>query len=226
MNLRILLLIIALPYVGGCCWTTDRQLDEEFPEKLQVRLKAHLKGTQDSKSYDKLVTAGDIIVFRSGELTSGGSFMWGAASGDHSHAAIVVSRPDDPSGTPRVLTARSNDGVLVESIPKCSQGRDFYVYSFPEETINPDRLARFAFQAATKGTLDYDYSSAFLGLNSSLTPNSNNEISDEYTCATVVAAALHFSGISLDRAYCWWQHVSPDDLIYGFGLRNQNYKKK
>ena len=45
-------------------------------------------------------------------------------------------------------------------------------------------------------------------------------MSDEYTDATVVAAALHFSGLSLDRA--WKGVVTSADIIHSEARRNLN----
>ena len=69
------------------------------------------------------------------------------------------------------------------------------------------------------GRLAYKWT-AIIGLNPELCPNNLQEVSDSYTCSTVVAAALHFSGLSLDRA--WRGIVTPGDIIYSVARRNLN----
>lgn len=226
MSSRLFLALLLPGLLPGCCWDSERQLDERHPEPVRARLKLHVTRPQEPETYRESVVSGDIILFRSSEDPDGSSFMWGAAFGDYSHAAIVVSTRRDDRPDPVVLTARNEFGVRMETLSRCANGRSFYVFSFPRDLINPVRLRRFAERAASRGTLDYDYSSAILGLNSELTPDRLDEISGEYTCATVVAGALHYGGLSLDRAHCSWQHVTPSDLVLGEARRNLNYDKK
>ncbi|MGH9362987.1 MAG: hypothetical protein ACRD2T_13820, partial [Thermoanaerobaculia bacterium] len=118
-----------------------------------------------------------------------------------------------------VLSADSDRGVYIGSVEECLRGRGFYVFAFPKLLLDFERIDQFAERAVHLGRLDYDWSAVF-GLNSNLTPNTPREIGDEYTCASVVAAALHYGGLTLDRA--WRGVVTPGDVIFSTARRNLN----
>lgn len=205
----------------SCCNEYDRRLDPEHPEPVYARLRMRYDSRADPHSMLDRLRPGDVLVFSGEDASSGGSAMVAAALGRYSHAAIAF-RSIDSARELRVLTADSEEGVVTRRALTYLAGRSFQVYAFPQELLDLDRLARFAWRAAHLGRLDYDWSSACLALNSNLIPNALAEIDDEYTCATVVAAALHFSGLSLDAAHCEWQWVSPGDLVHSPARRNKN----
>ena len=210
---------------SGCCDPALRRLDEAHLNDVyrpQRRLQ-FAPGRTDASALQK-IRPGDIFVFSMDQASSGWSSALAGAFSDYAHAAIAV-----PFGVEknefRLLTADSFEGVEIRSLDEYAAGRRFFVFAFPAGTLNPDRLRAFANRAAERGALDYDFSAAFWGLNSNVVPNSLGEIADEYTCATVVAAALHYSGLSLDRACCNFQSISPDDLVHSVARRNLNLNR-
>lgn len=205
--------------LSGCCFKDLRQIDSRHPQQLRASLKLHFEpGVTDPAEIER-IAAGDIIAFRGDEASSDGSLMWASALGGYSHVALVFPILEDKL---RVITADSNRGVEIDSIERCIGGKEFYVFAFPEGNLDFGRLALFAQRARLLGRLDYDWSAALFGWNSNVTPNTLPEVEDEYTCATVVAAALHFSGLSLERAYCPCQIISPADIVFSSARRNLN----
>lgn len=198
-------------------------LNPKSPRGFHAKEKFRVEAESDPSEYTDQIVAGDIIAFHATEASSDGSLMMGAALGTYTHIAIAIPSHD---GASRLLTADSGRGVIIESVRMAIQNRDFIVFHFPAAFLNVKRLKVFANRAALLGRLDYDYSAAFFGMNSNITPNHVKEIGEEYTCASVVAAALHYGGISLDRACCPYQYVSPGDIIFSRALRNTNYRGK
>ncbi len=198
------------------CSSAARVLDPAFnKETHRAVMKFRFEPGITDPGILKQFQTGDIITFSSSEPSSASSFALSAAMSQISHVAIVFEKAKHFL----VLTADSERGVAIETIPACVRSRSFYVFAFPPEVLDAERLALFAERAALLGRLDYNWSAIF-GWNSNLTPNTLQEVADEYTCATVVAAALHFSGLSLDRAYRGV--VTPGDIVFSIGRRNLN----
>lgn len=71
---------------------------------------------------------------------------------------------------------------------------------FRPEKVNRTKLREFVKIAREKGNTKkkaYDYSGAFGLKNASDKPDTQDEISSEYTCCTLITAALYYSGYEL-----------------------------
>ena len=206
--------LAAAGLAGAGCSSAGRRLDPAFEgETCQAVMKFHYENGITDPGILTRIEPGDIIAFSANDPSSGSSVMLGAAFSQVSHVAIVVT-PDLLT-----LTADSERGVYIDTLPNIVRGRSFYVFAFPPELIDRSRLQEFANRAQFLGRLDYKWG-AIIGLNPDLTPNNLQEVSDAYTCSTVVAASLHFSGLSLDRA--WSGIVTPGDIIFSKARRNLN----
>ena len=162
------------------------------------------------------IEAGDLLAFSGDDDKGGSATAFLTAASKLSHVALVY--PFDKYRL-RVISSDSEQGVYIDTLEKCVRGRNFYVFSFPPGLLDQKRIAIFAERAVHLGRLDYDWSGIF-GFNSNLTPNSVQEVGDEYTCASCVAAALHYAGLSLDRA--WKGVVTPGDVVFSPARRNLN----
>ena len=203
----------------GCCSVADRRLDPQHRDVLSAHLTLRNEPVLNLAPKLDQIEAGDVIAYTTGESSSDGSLMLGAALGEYTHIGIVYSVQESL----RVLSADSDRGVFSDSLEAATEGREFSVYRFPPDVLDLERLRFFARTVVKKGRSDYDWSAVLVGANAGMTPNTVREIGNEYTCATVVAAALHYSGLSLDRAYCSQQYVSPGDVIYSKARRNTNF---
>ena len=215
---RLVRVLLVAAGVVSCCPRDVRRLEPDHVEEtIYPRLKLHYRPGRTAVSELAWIAAGDILVTTSGRV-AGSSCV--EAFSAVPRAGIVVPHGIDDGII--VLTAQGEVGVLLEPVAEFCGQRALDVYAFPAGALNLTRLERFAGRAAAQGRLDYDYSSAFLGFNSNLTPNRVQEVADEYTSATVVAAALHFSGLSPDGAYCGVQLVSAADLHRSPARKNTN----
>ena len=204
---------------ASCCSVDERRLDPQYRGTLLPHLMLRNEPALNLASKLDQIAAGDVIAYTTRESSSDGSLMLGSALGEYTHIAIVYS----VRASLRVLSADSRLGVFSDSLEAATADREFSVYRFPPRVLDLERLRFFARTAVQRGTLDYDWSAVLVGANDGMTPNTAGEIGGEYTCATVVAAALHYSGLSLDRAHCSQQYVSPGDVIYSKARRNENF---
>jgi hypothetical protein len=196
------------------CSSAPRRLDPAFAdETYRPEMKFHFEFGVTDPGIVTRIEPGDIIAFSTSDPSSHSSVMLGNAFSQVSHIGIVF--------TPDLLTitADSERGVYIDSLKNMVRGRSFYVFAFPPELLNRARLVEFANRAQFLGRMDYKWG-AVIGFNSNLTPNNLQEVGDGYTCSTVVAAALHFAGLSLDRA--WRGIVTPGDIIFSAARRNLN----
>jgi hypothetical protein len=202
---------------AGCASAEARRLDPGHKaEVYTAQMKFRFEPGISPPTVLKRIQPGDIITF-SAEDDSGGAFT--ALSAAVSQKGQVGLVYPFMKGKLRVLSADSEQGVFIDTVENMVKRRGFYVYSFPPGLLDLKRIDQFADRAVDLGRLDYDWS-GIIGWNSNLTPNTITQIGDEYTDASVVAAALHFAGLSLDRA--WRGVVTPGDIIFSPARRNTN----
>lgn len=202
---------------AGCASPANRLLDPAHAgETHRAEMRFRFERGASPEDLLRQIRPGDIIALSADEPGSQSSNVLATAFSTIAHVGIVfVLSPTQL----RVFSSDSDRGSNIGTIERCLGGRDFFVYSFEEGLLDQRRLSEFAVHAAGIGVLDYDWS-AVLGINANLTPNKMREISDEYTCATAVAAALHYAGVSLDEG--WMGMVTPYDVISSVARRNLN----
>jgi hypothetical protein len=209
---------LALLGLTAGCSAKARRLDPDHAdEEYRARMKLRYERGVTSPALLARIEPGDIIASSADDDSGGSSTAWGIALSQIPHVAIVF--PFYQGRKLRLLTADSENGVYVQTLEKGLAGRDFTVYTFPKGLLDLKRLEQFALRAADLGDLEYDWS-ALWGWNSNIHPNTLAEVDDEYTCATVVAAALHYAGLSLDRA--WRGVITPGDIVFSIARRNLN----
>lgn len=210
-------LLALLAAASGCAGAASRALDPAHAGEVHVaRMRFRFEPGVSSPELLGQVEPGDLIALSADTDKGNSSTVLAVTLSQVSHVALVY-----PSlrGKLRVVSADSDQGVYIDTLENAVKGRDFYVYSFPPGLLDLPRVEEFAQRAVFLGRLDYDWSAMF-GLNSNLTPNSLREIGDEHTCATAVAAGLHYAGLSLDRG--WRGVVTPGDVVHSPARRNLN----
>jgi len=95
--------------------------------------------------------------------------------------------------------------------------KSWEIHRPPASSIDSARLREFADVATKRGAswVSYDLS-GMLGINNATTnPQTVEDIDDEYSCATLVVAALHYSGFELHATHRdgWLDMVSPRQVI-------------
>ena len=213
---RSLALFSVLGFACGC--SSARRLDPEAAiASYSLSMRFRFEPGVTDPGFLAQIAPGDILAFRD-EDDAGG--FWAALKSGLSRRCQVAIAIPYPRGEVRVLSSDSEQGAFIESVQGASASRPFAVYTYGEPgLLDPRRLTIFADRVLLLGRLDYDWSALFW-MGSTVTPNTISEIGDEYTDAACVAAALHFAGLSLDRAA--GGIVSPGDVVYSVARRNLN----
>lgn len=87
------------------------------------------------------------------------------------------------------------------------------------ERLNQERLCEFA-DHGCEACRKYSFKS-WIALNDNLKPNQRGEISHRYTCSTMVAAAYHYAGVTLDVAGEQHKVITPLSVAASAGRFNQ-----
>lgn len=139
----------------------------------------------------------------------------------YGHVAVVV--PDDATGELALLQVAMKQAVNTDHGLDYLHGKSWSVHRPPAGSIDKAKLAAFS-RIVTRNASDprkaYDYSGA-LGLkNAGWRPKSADEIGSEYSCATLVIAALHYSGFELHAVHRggWFDIVTPRQVVESIGV--------
>ena len=166
------------------------------------------------EDYQRMVRPGDLIVdyMRLGRAVK--KREWLFAILPHGHAIIVLD-PHDPQG---LFECRFHGArrVGVEELALYSYNT---VYRLREpHRLHLGRLNEFAAYAC-EGTTKYSFSS-WMGRNDNLRPARPQDISPKYTCSTMVTAAYHYAGLTLDLVEDPHRVIFPRSIANGTGHWN------
>ena len=140
----------------------------------------------------------------------------------YGHIALVVPG----SGRElRLLQVAMKQAVNTKSDLEYLSGKSWHVYRPPRDSIDTNRLRDFTEQVtliASDPKKAYDYS-GIVGLqNAPSSPESIEEIGDKFSCATLVVAALHYSGFRLEaihrNGFC--DIVTPYQVVKSRGSKS------
>ncbi len=144
------------------------------------------------------IQTGDVIAFHMSHRDAGSYLKKGKIQKipyelfSYGHLALVV----DQGGGPRLLQLAMKQAANIDDGYAYLDDKDWILYR-PTNPINKERLSTFVAHALTKVSdpkKTYDYSGALGFKNVSITPESPEDIANEYTCVTIVQAALHYAG--------------------------------
>lgn len=116
------------------------------------------------------------------------------------HLALVVDDPHQP-GSLRLLQLAMKQPAHIDEDLRYLADKHWIAYR-PTQTVHRKRLQIFVTHVLAKAhdrRKAYDYSGAFgFYNNASIEPNTLQELHYEYTCSTLILAALHYAGHSVD----------------------------
>ena len=155
-----------------------------------------------------LLREGDLVAARLGKLRSGRDlFLKGEtyAAGytffKYGHLDLVLR---DPGGGDQLVlfTCNGTEGVNIKRHLSDLGNRDWDVYRMKDwNRVDRERLLEFVRTTIIqeKGGESYDDFSALGFRNANLKPRTQADIGGGYTCSTVIAAALYYAGVELDK---------------------------
>ena len=143
----------------------------------------------------------------------------------YGHIALVV--PVAGESELRLLQVAMKQAVNTDEDLNYLTGKSWLVYRPPHGSVDPARLEEFSRQVtenANDTKAAYDYSGA-LGINNApYRPDFIDEIGNEFSCATLVVAALHYSGFSLDAVHRngFFDIVTPQQVVESHAAVSEN----
>jgi hypothetical protein len=192
--------------------TTHYQPDATFFEKVGV---LDLRDGDDAKVRE-LLQPGDLIVnyMRLGRAAKKREWLFAVLP--HGHSMIVLDPADSETG---ILECRFHGArrVGVDELKLYSYNT---VYRLRDpHRLNLDRLREFAATGCAE-CRKYSFKS-WLAFNDNLRPAHRDEISRSYTCSTMVAAAYHYAGVTLEVAHEDSKVITPLSLAASTGRFNE-----
>ncbi|MDB4712850.1 hypothetical protein OAF43_01370 [bacterium] len=197
----------------------------EFELVVEYRRRTGEKGLRKKTA---LLREGDIIAARLGKVEAGMDLFlkWkkyaaGYTFLKYGHLDLVVR---EPSGEDKLVlfTCNGTEGVNIKRQFHDLGSRDWDAYRMKGwDRVNIDRMLEFVRISIVqeKGGESYgDLSSLGFG-NANLKPRRQADIVGGYTCSTVIAAALYYAGVELDktRGSSQLDLVTPKQIVTSKG---------
>jgi len=194
--------------------------------KPEEKTKFHQVFSFDEHEYDEQgwpavslnIKEGDVIAYRKNifktliQMLLVAKYNYiGYALFKYGHAAIVVKDPEDQNRL-RLLSSQSFKGPNTLEDVDTLKHHSWDVYRLNRwDQVDKPRFYEFLNVVRQKAGKWYGYD--FVGMfglwNSNLRPSNGNEIGYSYTCATVILAALQYSGVELDA----YQRLGLADIV-------------
>ena len=138
----------------------------------------------------------------------------------YGHIALVVPVSDGSQTAPRLLQVAIRQAVNTDSDLDYLSEKSWHVFRPPSGSVDAEKLRQFTRQVtanASDPATAYDYSGILALKNAPSDPETLSEIGDEFSCATLVIAALHYSGYPLHAVHrkglC--DIVTPSQVVRG-----------
>lgn len=144
----------------------------------------------------------------------------------YGHLALVVESPDEP-GRLRLLQLAMGQAANIDAGMDYLTDKSWCAFRPPVGSVDDDRLAEFVdrvvLTASDPGTA-YDYLGVLGWKNSSWQPETLEEVGSSYSCATLVVAALHYSGYELDAVHRAGRLdvVTPKQVVMSWGRSRES----
>ncbi|MBK1792705.1 hypothetical protein [Persicirhabdus sediminis] len=181
----------------------------------------------------ELLQPGDVIAFymESSEaqrsVLAGGVQKVPYAMFKYGHLALVTCASKGGkhhSGDLRLLQVAMKQAVTASTHLSKLRDSNWMVFRAPSGSLDLARLDEFTEQvclSASSPSKSYDYSGA-LGLwNGNRRPKNASDVKSEYSCSTLVVAALHYSGFSLrcSSRYGVLDIITPKQVVTSYGCK-------
>lgn len=139
----------------------------------------------------------------------------------YGHLALVVPDPEGGRGW-RLLQVAMGQAVQADSGPEYLEGKEWRAFRPEEGAVDEEKLRRFTelvLEKASDPKKVYDWWGVAGIRNETFRVRDEGQIGGRYTCATLVVAALDYSGYSLDAVHRggWLDLVTPLQVVESGG---------
>jgi len=143
----------------------------------------------------------------------------------YGHLALVVESPGE-DGEIRLLQLAMGQAANVDEGVSYLADKNWKLFRPPVGSVDRERLAEFVDQVietASDPKKAYDYSGVLGWKNSPWQPETLEAIGESYSCATLVVAALHYSGYELEAVHRGGRLdvVTPRQVVMSRGISRE-----
>jgi len=138
----------------------------------------------------------------------------------YGHIALVVPDPEMPKGSPdlKLLQIAMKQAANTTETLDYLKDKSWHVYRPPTGKVSAEKLREFSkkvTEIANDPKKAYDYPSVIGIRNLPSDPERIEEIGDQYSCASLVVAGLHYSGYRLQavRRNGYLDLVTPRQVV-------------
>lgn len=206
--------------------SANRKLSGEI-QKMEKLITYHaVSNKSELKQNKRKIKNGDVIAFYMSHKEAG-KYLKKAKIQKvpydlfrYGHLALVVPDPANPSKK-KLFQLAMKQVANIEDDLSYLDDKNWVIYRPP--SINENKLSEFTRSAVAKSASPkkaYDYSGAFGIINVKHKPSDESEIEKEYTCCTLVVAALHYSGYKLHSTHRGGvlDIITPRQVVESWGV--------
>lgn len=177
--------------------------------------------------------AGDVIAFHMSHAAARAQLRQGKIQKlpyelfRYGHVSIIVPDPAKPlreqqRADLKLLQVAMKQAVTATDSLDYLRDKPWVAYRPPTGSIDTGRLHEFARESVRKCSSpksSYDFRATFGLGNGNLAPRSLSEVQDRYTCATLIVAALAYSGFDLhaEKRGGWLDVLTPRQVTDAWG---------
>lgn len=219
--------------------TFKARKSKQSPQKMTEVVRYDAMSSTNPTDLNKARTqiqAGDVIAFYMSQKTAREYLQRGAIQKtpymlfSYGHLALVVPNPDKDINQQthsdlKLLQVAMRQAVNTSDGLEYLADKSWVVLRPPEGSINKVHLHQFTSEVVKKGSSSqkaYHYTAAFGLWNGYHHPVTPAQISKEYTCSTLIIAALNYSGYHLysARRYGILDIITPRQVTESWGIKN------
>ncbi len=209
--------------------TKEEREAHKVPVKDRARFQligSHTKGTGDPNHLIGVVREGDVVAYWMTGRQKRKEILKGNVRASlyfilrYAHLAVAVRKQNDEKL--RLYSSEALRGPNMLDDLSDMKDYSFDVYRLDKaDRLDLKRLREFTAVSVAKSNKWIGYN--FLGMlgiwSNMLEPESQSDIGNDYICSTSVAAALHYSGLDLDRVRCCeaLNMISPKRVLMSQG---------
>lgn len=177
-----------------------------------------------------MIQAGDVIAFTMNHQQAWSHLRKGRIQKvpyelfRYGHVALVVP---SKSGDLKVLQVAMKQAVNADDGLDYLNDKTWEIHRPPTGSVDIDRLSEFTDQVTKNGSdpkKAYDYVSVTGWNNSPWQPEQESDIGNQFSCATLVVAGLHYSGYELDAVHRGghFDVVTPRQVVESSGISRKD----
>ena len=208
----------------------------QTPQRMTEVVRYHYDVSSNEKKFQQAISqikTGDVIAFYMSHQQARNHLKRGRIQKipyelcRYGHLSVVVPDPNialhqQTQRDAKLLQVAMKQAITASDDLDHLRDQSWIVHRPPVGSIDSSRLHSFAEIVTVKGSSSdkaYDYAAALGFWNGQFNPVTPEQINDQYTCCTLIVAALHYSGYQLHcaRRNGIFDVITPRQVIDSWG---------